>query len=70
MAPRGAMFRAEVKVQAALPVDDAPAVPRAILLGFLSVALDAVDSWAITKKRTVDTNALRGIVAALGASDA
>jgi hypothetical protein len=58
-----------LKVQVALPVE-APAVPRPILLGFLSDAIDAVDSWAIAKKRTVDTNALRGIIDTLETSDA
>ena len=55
-----------LKVQVALPAD-APADPRPILLGSLSVALDAVDLWATARKRNVDTSALRGIVAALQA---
>jgi hypothetical protein len=66
----GAFRKADslLKVQAALPAD-VPAQARPILLGFLRAALDAVDSWAIAKKRTVDTSALRGIVAAVEASD-
>lgn len=57
-----------LKVQAALP-PNAPQEPRPILMEFLREALDAVDSWAIAKKRTVDTSALRGIVAAMQAAD-
>lgn len=57
-----------LKVQAALP-SEAPADPRRSLLGILSASLDAVDSWAIAKKRALDTEPLRGIVAALEVPD-
>lgn len=57
-----------LKVQVALP-PDAPENPRPIIVEHLWAALDAVDSWAIAKKRSVDTSALRGIVAAIEAPD-
>ena len=58
-----------LKVQAALP-DVAPPDPRSILLEILKFALDAVDSWAIARKKEVTTSALRGVVAAVEASRA
>lgn len=57
-----------LKIQVALP-PNAPEEPRPVILEFLWAALDAVDSWAIARKQTVDTSALRGIVAVMQAAD-
>lgn len=57
-----------LKVQAALPAE-APENPRPVLIQYLGAALDAVDAWAIAKQWSVDTTALRGIVAAVEVSD-
>ncbi|MDQ4502022.1 hypothetical protein [Sinomonas sp. ASV322] len=64
---RTGVFRkkdALLKVQAALP-PDSPENPRPALIGVLLAALDAVDAWALVKKRTVDTRELRALVEAL-----
>jgi hypothetical protein len=57
-----------LKVQAAVP-PSAPENPRLILLEYMWDAINAVESWAIAKKRSVDTAALRGIVAAVPNAD-
>lgn len=57
-----------LKIQAALP-PMAPADPRTALIEYLWAAIDAVESWAVAKRRSVDTTALRGIVAAVERRD-
>ncbi len=57
-----------LKVQVALP-PDAPANPHPVLVRCMWDALDAVDVWAIAKRRMVDTTSLRELVAAVEAGD-
>lgn len=60
----GTYWRSEslLQIQVALPAA-APVDPRSALIRWLWDALDLVDSWAVTKGKSVDTTALRGIVA-------
>lgn len=57
-----------LKVQVALP-PIAPADARSTVLGIISEALDAVDQWAMTRRRAVHLDPLRALVRALAEAD-
>ncbi len=57
-----------LKVQVALPWT-APDDPRAELLSLFGLGLDAVDAWAVKRKREIDTGPLRQLLAEVAAKD-
>ena len=54
-----------LKVQVALPAT-APDDPRAALIEAVGAALDATDDWALKKGQSIDTHALRTLLADFG----